>query len=50
MAEGFMIGDHVGWHSEAGWVAGTIIAVHTKDFDNKNHTHHASEENPQYEI
>ena len=50
MAEGFKIGDHVGWHSEAGWVSGTIIAIHTRDFDYKGHTHHASQECPQYEI
>jgi len=31
-------------------VSGTIIAVHTKDFDYKGHTHRASEDDPQYEI
>ena len=46
MAEGFKIGDHVGWHSEAGWVSGTVIAIHTQDFDYKGHTHHASQECP----
>lgn len=29
----FKIGDHVAWNSEAGRVSGTIIAVHTADFD-----------------
>jgi hypothetical protein len=43
-------GDHVSWNSEAGHVSGTIIAVHTKDFTYKGHTHHASKEDPQYEI
>jgi hypothetical protein len=46
----FEIGDHVSWNSEAGRVAGTIIAVHTADFNYKGHVHHASEDDPQYEI
>ena len=46
----FEIGDHVSWNSEAGRVAGTIIAVHTTDFNYKGHVHHASEDDPQYEI
>ena len=46
----FKLHDHVRWNSEAGWVAGTIIAVHTRDFDYKGHRHHASEDDPQYEI
>ena len=50
MAKRFKIGDHVGWNSEAGHVAGRIIAVHTRDFDYKGHTHHATESDPQYEI
>lgn len=44
------IGDHVTWNSEAGHVSGTIIKVHTKDFVFKGYTHHASKEDPQYEI
>ena len=44
------IGDQVSWNSEAGHVSGTIIAVHTRDVDYKGHRHHASEEDPQYEI
>jgi hypothetical protein len=31
-------------------VSGTIIAVHTEDFDYKGHRRHASENDPQYEI
>lgn len=50
MAERFRIGDHVTWNSEAGWVSGTIIAIHTRGFDYKGHRHHASEDEPQYEI
>lgn len=46
----FKIGDKVSWNSEAGKVTGTIIKIHTNDFDYKGYTHHASEEEPQYEI
>ena len=46
----FKVGDHVRWNSEAGHVSGTIIAVHTSDFDYKGHRHRASEQEPQYEI
>lgn len=46
----FKTGDKVSWNSEAGRVSGTIMKIHTKDFDYKGYTHHASEENPQYEI
>jgi hypothetical protein len=47
MAKRFKIGDHVRWNSEAGRVSGTIIAIHTTDFDYKGHVHHASERDPQ---
>ena len=50
MRPNFKIGDHVTWDSEAGVVSGTIIKIHTKDFDNKGYTHHASPNDPQYEI
>ncbi len=46
----FKIGDHVRWNSEAGYVTGRIIRIHTRDFDYKGHTHRASEDEPQYEI
>ena len=46
----FKIGDRVSWNSEAGRVSGTIIRIHTKDFDYKGYTHHATEKEPQYEI
>jgi len=46
----FAIGDHVSWNSEAGRVSGTIIAIHTRDFTYKGYTHHASADDPQYEI
>ncbi|HTM91041.1 MAG TPA: DUF2945 domain-containing protein [Flavisolibacter sp.] len=50
MEKKFKIGDHVTWNSEAGHVSGTIVKVHKKDFDYKGYTHHASKEDPQYEI
>lgn len=50
MAKRFEIGDHVSWNSEAGWVSGIVIEIHTRDFDYKGYVHHASEEDPQYEI
>jgi len=46
----FKIGDHVSWNSEAGRVSGTIIAVHTLDVAWKGYVHHATSDDPQYEI
>lgn len=50
MAEKFKTGEHVRWNSEAGFVSGTIRTVHTKDVDNKGPVHHASADEPQYEV
>ena len=50
MEKKFKMGDHVTWNSEAGHVSGTIVKIHTRDFDYKGYTHHASKEDPQYEI
>lgn len=50
MPTDFKAGDHVSWNSEAGLVSGTIIKVHTADFLYKGYTHHATKEDPQYEI
>lgn len=50
MAGQFKVGDRVRWNSEAGLVSGTIIRIHTADFDYKGHTHRASPKSPQYEI
>ena len=50
MEKKFEVGDKVSWNSEAGRVSGTIIKIHTKDFDYKGYTHHATKETPQYEI
>lgn len=46
----FKVGDHVTWNSEAGHVTGKIVKVHTADFYYKGYTHHASQDEPQYEI
>lgn len=46
----FEVGDHVRWNSEAGFVTGVIMRVHTTDFDYKGHRHRASPDDPQYEI
>ena len=50
MPASFSIGDRVSWNSEAGRVSGTIIAIHTADFDYKGHVRRATPEDPQYEI
>jgi hypothetical protein len=50
MKRDFKVGDHVRWNSEAGWVRGKIIRIHTKDTDYKGHTRRASRDEPQYEI
>jgi Hypervirulence associated proteins TUDOR domain len=46
----FKIGDQVSWNSEAGYVSGTIVAVHTRDVAWKGYVHHATRDDPQYEI
>lgn len=46
----FKVGDHVTWNSEAGHVTGKIVKVHTADFNYKGYTHHASQDEPQFEI
>ena len=46
----FSIGDHVSWNSEAGRVRGRIVKVHTADVQYKGYVHHASKDDPQYEI
>jgi len=50
MARTFVVGDHVRWNSEAGWVSGHVTKVHVRDFQYKGYTHHASPDSPQYEI
>jgi len=50
MTKRLEVGDHVSWNSEAGRVSGRIIKVHTAEVDYKGYTHHASPDEPQYEI
>ena len=50
MTKRFKVGDHVTWNSEAGHVSGKIIKVHSSNVDYKGHTHHATPDDPQYEI
>jgi Hypervirulence associated proteins TUDOR domain len=50
MAKMFKSGDHVSWNSEAGRVSGRILKVHTVNVNYKGYVHHASEDDPQYEI
>jgi hypothetical protein len=50
MAKTFTVGDRVSWNSEAGRVRGRIVKVHTKDVNYKGYIHHASCDDPQYEI
>jgi hypothetical protein len=50
MGKTFKIGDHVSWNSEAGRVTGRVIRVHTENVNYKGYIHHASADDPQYEI
>jgi hypothetical protein len=49
MAKMLNVGDHVSWNSGAGRVSGRIVRVHTTDV-RKGYIHHASKDDPQYEI
>lgn len=50
MVRRFKVGDHVSWSSEAGRVSGRIVRVHARDVNYKGYVHHASADDPQYEI
>ena len=50
MTRRFKVGDRVSWNSEAGRVSGKIVKAHTKDVNYKGYVHHASKDEPQYEI
>ncbi len=50
MSQRFRVGDHVSWNSEAGRVRGRVIRVHRQDVQYKGYTHHATKDDPQYEI
>lgn len=50
MSQRFRVGDHVSWNSEAGRVRGRVIRVHRQNVQYKGYTHHATKDDPQYEI
>ena len=50
MTKRFKVGDRVSWNSVAGRVSGKIVKVHTADVNYKGYVHHASKDEPQYEI
>jgi hypothetical protein len=50
MVRTFNIGEHVSWNSEAGRVRGKVIKVHRRDVNYKGYIHHASSDEPLYEI
>jgi hypothetical protein len=46
----FKVGDYVSWNSEAGRVRWKIAKVHRSDVNYKGYVHHATPDEPQYEI
>jgi Hypervirulence associated proteins TUDOR domain/Protein of unknown function, DUF488 len=50
MGKTFKVGDHVSWNSEAGRVRGKIVKVHRREVNYKGYVHHATPDDPQYEI
>ena len=50
MSDRYKVGDHVTWNSEAGHVSGKITKVHTKDFEFKDQTFRAAEDDPVYVV
>jgi Hypervirulence associated proteins TUDOR domain len=50
MVKKFKLNDYVTWNSEAGRASGRVIKIHTKNVNYKGYTHHATEDDPQYEI
>jgi len=50
MSRSFKVGDHVSWNSEAGRVRGKITKVHKSNVNYKGYIHHATADDPQYEI
>lgn len=50
VTKSFKIHDGVSWSSEAGRVSGAVIRVHTRKCEVNGYTHHASPDEPQYEI
>ena len=47
MSKHFKVGDHVRWNSEAGYVSGRIIRVHTRDTEYKGQRRRAAVRDPQ---
>ena len=50
MVKAFKVGDHVSWNSEAGRVRGKIVKIHRRNVNYKGYVHHATPDEPQYEI
>ena len=50
MTDNFKVGEKVRWNSEAGYVSGVIVRVHMSNVEFKGYIHHASPQQPQYEI
>jgi Hypervirulence associated proteins TUDOR domain len=50
MSKTLKVGDRVSWNSEAGRVHGKIVKVHRRNVTYKGYVHHASPNEPQYEI
>ena len=50
MVKKFKAGNHVTWNSEAGYASGRIIKIHKNDVEYKGYRHHATADDPQYEI
>lgn len=50
MSHSFKVGDAIKWNYAGNHVPGKVIKIHTKDFDFKGSTHHASKVEPQYEV
>ncbi len=50
MSQRYRNGDKVKWNSEAGWIEGEIVKVHTSDTEFRGRTRRARPEEPQYEV
>ncbi|TLX53653.1 DUF2945 domain-containing protein [Stutzerimonas nosocomialis] len=50
MSQRYKSGEKVKWNSEAGWILGEIVKVHTSDTEFMGRTRRASPEEPQYEV
>lgn len=46
----FKPGDHVRWNSEAGYVEGKVLKVHTEETEFRGRTRRCSPDDPQYEL